>query len=446
MMNYFHLISTFLDKTRPAAARIAEIEAILQLVVEPFSAGDMSAEQRLVALDARRYALNALRTAFLDGAEAAEVHEAVAQALHAALDQLRGQGYYPYREVSALLTQQVPTDQEGAFQSDITQLRQAMTIASIGGLPAQYGRDPRVLAVLYEAARHPDPTIRAAALQGLGELGELGVVVSALEDEAVNVRTMAAKVLRYYGLRQEAVVAALERALHDADLEVRVAAWVALRKLGLRPVFPGSPDQPGAEQQPPSETDAPQFAWRPFLEQWGRQSVLNAPEYGEELPESVVASGWVGSPGATEEQLQAAEQRLGRRLPPSYRQFLHLTNGWRPIPGEPLLPTEQVDLFWIKEPDWAEAQVDDWDADLTEAEHRVYGEQQDVISYRRAYLLTVLQIGEAQDGYVYLLNPEVVTPAGEWEAWLLGNKFPGVRRWPSFWEMMHAEAGGESGA
>ena len=41
-------------------------------------------------------------------------------------------------------------------------------------------------------------------------------------------------------------------------------------------------------------------------------------------------------------------------------------------------------------------------------------------------------------GYeVMLLNPEVITPEGEWEAWLVGSKLPGVVRWPSFWQMLH---------
>lgn len=437
-------ITNFLDKTPPAASRLAEIEAILPLVVEPFKVSGLSAEQHAVAWNARRYALNALRAAFVDKAETAEVHEAAAQALRTILERAFGQDNDAYWEVRGLLTQQVPPDQEGALQRDLAHLHQATTIQSIRSLPewnglAWYGRDPRVLTALYEAARHPDSSIREEALSGLGQLGELDVAVSALEDAAFNIKTIAAKVLGYHGLRQEAIVAGLERALHDSDLEVRAAAWVALRKLGLRPMFPGSPNQSGAEQPTPSEADAPQFAWRLFLEQWSRQSLLNAPEYGEDLPEAVVASGWVGFPGATEEHLQAAERRLGRRLPPSYRQFLCVTNGWRPIPGEPLLPIEQVDLFWIKEPEWAQAWVDGWEADLTEAEHCVYGKQQKAGYYRRAYLLTAFQVGEAEDGYVYLLNPEVVTPEGEWEAWLLGAKLTGVLRWPSFWEMMHAQ-------
>jgi hypothetical protein len=35
----------------------------------------------------------------------------------------------------------------------------------------------------------------------------------------------------------------------------------------------------------------------------------------------------------------------------------------------------------------------------------------------------------------------VVTPEGEWEAWILGSKILGAQRWPSFWEMVQEESG-----
>ncbi|GHO72198.1 hypothetical protein KSC_110900 [Ktedonobacter sp. SOSP1-52] len=162
----------------------------------------------------------------------------------------------------------------------------------------------------------------------------------------------------------------------------------------------------------------------------------------DQTRDAAIQSGWVDSPGATEAQLLAAEQRLGRRLPPSYRKFLQLTNGWPCGLTEPLLPIEQVDLFQVKEPDYARDWIENWDwemFDLSEADHRVYGKQQESSYFHAAYLQTALQISEQQDGYVYLLNPEVVTPEGEWEAWILGSKILGAQRWPSFWEMVQEE-------
>jgi hypothetical protein len=81
--------------------------------------------------------------------------------------------------------------------------------------------------------------------------------------------------------------------------------------------------------------------------------------------------------------------------------------------------------------------------DLSEEAHRVYGEDQDTASFRRAYLRTAVPIGEpgplAQGDTTYLLNPEVVTPEGEWEAWLLNSKMLGAMRWRSSWDLLQAE-------
>jgi hypothetical protein len=38
-----------------------------------------------------------------------------------------------------------------------------------------------------------------------------------------------------------------------------------------------------------------------------------------------------------------------------------------------------------------------------------------------------------------LLNPNIVTPDGEWEALYFAHWIPGADRYPSFWELMQAE-------
>ena len=65
--------------------------------------------------------------------------------------------------------------------------------------------------------------------------------------------------------------------------------------------------------------------WRSFLETWSRELI----EAGAspDLPTEVVESGWLGFPGATDEQLSLAEARLGIGLPPSYREFLAVADG-----------------------------------------------------------------------------------------------------------------------
>lgn len=59
----------------------------------------------------------------------------------------------------------------------------------------------------------------------------------------------------------------------------------------------------------------------------------------------MIASGWLGFPGAGEEEIAALEDRLGTRLPPSYRSFLRASNGFLQ-PGvivPRLLATDEVD-------------------------------------------------------------------------------------------------------
>ncbi|MEU4876472.1 SMI1/KNR4 family protein [Streptomyces sp. NPDC021608] len=66
------------------------------------------------------------------------------------------------------------------------------------------------------------------------------------------------------------------------------------------------------------------FNWQNLLGRWQREWVPRGDEdmdEGEPVP--------LGGPGADESAILAAEERLGRRLPPSYRAFLAASDGWR---------------------------------------------------------------------------------------------------------------------
>ncbi|MEM7714259.1 MAG: hypothetical protein AAF349_11915 [Cyanobacteria bacterium P01_A01_bin.68] len=54
---------------------------------------------------------------------------------------------------------------------------------------------------------------------------------------------------------------------------------------------------------------------------------------------------------------------------------------------------------------------------------------------RLEYLQTALQISDASDGEVMLLNPKIIHH-NEWEAWFFSNHIPGAIRYHSFWEMI----------
>ncbi|WP_326765011.1 hypothetical protein OG978_10920 [Streptomyces sp. NBC_01591] len=42
-------------------------------------------------------------------------------------------------------------------------------------------------------------------------------------------------------------------------------------------------------------------------------------------------------------------------------------------------------------------------------------------------------------GDVHLLNPRVITPDGEWEAWYLAHWLPGAVRYRTSWDLMKDE-------
>jgi len=134
------------------------------------------------------------------------------------------------------------------------------------------------------------------------------------------------------------------------------------------------------------------------------------------------ASGWLGYPAATEDQITRLEARLGRTLPPSYRAFLKASNGFR----QPemlvwrILPAEEVDWFRVQNQETIDI----------------------VKSYALGDLSDTLQISarEIAGSAVYLLNPEVITAGGEWEAIYYAHwQVPNCINYSSFWDLMRRE-------
>ncbi|WP_030345863.1 SMI1/KNR4 family protein [Streptomyces sp. NRRL S-1022] len=78
--------------------------------------------------------------------------------------------------------------------------------------------------------------------------------------------------------------------------------------------------------------------WRAFLTRWSHEWAdaqdPDAPD-DERLAgdEEVLRTRWLGFPPASEERIRALEERLGHRLPPSYRAFLSVSDGWRHAGG-----------------------------------------------------------------------------------------------------------------
>lgn len=105
-------------------------------------------------------------------------------------------------------------------------------------------------------------------------------------------------------------------------------------------------------------------SWKSILEQISVLTIKDAPScYSQER----IKSKWLGTAPATEKEIVAAEKKLGIKLPPDYRDFLKVTNGFdRPILiSPPLLPVAEIALLSTVD-DLASdfvAQVLDWSPD-----------------------------------------------------------------------------------
>jgi hypothetical protein len=171
--------------------------------------------------------------------------------------------------------------------------------------------------------------------------------------------------------------------------------------------------------------------WRALLTRWSAELIAAGEAEGEPFPPEVAAAGWLGYPGATEAQLAAAEARLGARLPPSYRRFLAVTNGWRHTGTfiDRLWPAEEIAWFRERNQDWIDAYT-----------VPARGDEHEPASFA-AGLRAALEVSDVGDAAIYLLNPLVVGADGEWEAWFFANWVPGERRYPSFRALMQDEYG-----
>lgn len=139
---------------------------------------------------------------------------------------------------------------------------------------------------------------------------------------------------------------------------------------------------------------------RGFLERWSREWV-SAHDPERDLPlDDEVRAGWLGFEPASEAELEAAEQRLGRALPPSLRAFLRLTNGWKDAGTSVYRLAGTAELAWLR---------DTTDAHWAEA----YGGDERIARSLRLSL--------AGDACVLFLDPMDVGPGGEWAAYELAS-------------------------
>ncbi|MFD5142880.1 SMI1/KNR4 family protein [Streptomyces sp. NPDC058401] len=148
------------------------------------------------------------------------------------------------------------------------------------------------------------------------------------------------------------------------------------------------------------------FDWRPFLLRWSGEWSDSRPggeTLGEE-DEAVRRARWLGFPPASEERITAMEARLGRRMPPSYREFLKVSDGWQHAGQFIWSLAGTTDTRWHNnESGLADIFGEYLDDDAGPAERR------GADLWRRG-----LQLDVESDATYVLLDPEDVDEEGEW--------------------------------
>ncbi|GHA03824.1 SMI1/KNR4 family protein [Streptomyces echinoruber] len=153
-------------------------------------------------------------------------------------------------------------------------------------------------------------------------------------------------------------------------------------------------------------TDTTAFDWRSFLLRWSGEWADSLPdsETRSEDDEAARRARWLGFPPASEERIAAMEERLGRRMPPSYREFLKVSDGWRHAGGFVWLLAGTEDARWHdNESGLADIFEEYLDEDAGPEERR----EADV--WRRG-----LQLDVESDITHVLMDPGDVDEDGEW--------------------------------
>jgi SMI1 / KNR4 family (SUKH-1) len=147
------------------------------------------------------------------------------------------------------------------------------------------------------------------------------------------------------------------------------------------------------------------------------ESAINKKDIDYE--DAVLRSRWLGYPPAQDEQINAAEKRLGIDLPEDYKSFIRVTNGFKAVSnvGVSFLPVDSIG--WLRDLDKELVDI------LGTPMSNDPPDSASATEFRRAIL-----IGGYREEQQFLLIP----PAGkekEWKYWFYAFWTPGITAHPS---------------
>lgn len=180
------------------------------------------------------------------------------------------------------------------------------------------------------------------------------------------------------------------------------------------------------------------FDWEQHIREWSLKRLEMLEDYEkEELPSYMLESNYLGYPGAKEKEIADIEARLGVTFPHSYREFLKVSNGLLTSgQGLKFYSVDEIEWYAWDNEGFIDECIKTWEP-VTDEEYFVYGTEQWDLIWRPQYLQTAIEISSQDDGYIFLLNPQVSVLDNEWEAWFCSFSTAwGISRYRSFQEMM----------
>ncbi|APC36210.1 cell wall assembly protein [Nocardiopsis dassonvillei] len=162
--------------------------------------------------------------------------------------------------------------------------------------------------------------------------------------------------------------------------------------------------------------------WRTYLTEYSADMLRVAEAEGEEVGGEERTSSWFGNEGAPEERIAAVEERLGRRLPPSYRSFLAASDGWGRMGAFVYGMSSTAELEW----DSLANMIGLDEEDLEDEDEGLVG--------------PLMCVAYDTDAQFWFLDAGDVSPDGEWAAYIWASWYPGLGdRHRSFASLVHAE-------